>query len=179
MELIDRADHWKTAAKARRQESKLDSTEQRMEKLQIENHMLHEELDRAGQERRDVLSALERIGSPSRSARPHRLRRFLTLATAAGAAYVAGSKAGRERYEQIAGWVKRRSDTPGDWIVDTTDSVATKVRETTENINGVAQASADKVTNATDTLAEKADEIADKAQTTGTTGSARGKTKPA
>lgn len=46
---------------------------------------------------------LERV-SKSAHKKPHRFRRTLTLVVAAGAAYVMGAKAGRERFDQIDEW---------------------------------------------------------------------------
>ena len=43
--------------------------------------------------------------STTSSNKPHRIRMFLLMAITAGGAYVAGTKAGRERYKEMKAWL--------------------------------------------------------------------------
>lgn len=97
----------KDRAKNRMNESRLDKASTDNERLRAENQVLRGELDRAGKDRRRFLDALERVQATPRQPKKHRVRRVMTLALAAGGAYVAGTKAGRERYEQIRSWWER------------------------------------------------------------------------
>ena len=97
----------KDRAKNRMNESRLDKASTDNERLRAENQVLRGELDRAGKDRRRFLDALERAQATPRQPKKHRVRRVMTLALAAGGAYVAGTKAGRERYEQIRSWWDR------------------------------------------------------------------------
>jgi hypothetical protein len=97
----------KDRAKAKVNENRLDRTSSENDRLKAENEVLRTELDRAAQDRSKFLSALDAFQPETKKAKKHRIRRTMTLAVAAGGAYVAGAKAGRERYEQIRSWWER------------------------------------------------------------------------
>jgi G3E family GTPase len=82
-------------------EAKLESATERNERLRMKNELLSEELKQERVERDRILEALEKVGSQKKT---HRMRGFFMLSTAAAAAYVMGSKAGTERYEQLRSW---------------------------------------------------------------------------
>ena len=99
----------KDRAKARVNETRLDKTTTDNERLRAENVVLRNELDRATKDRTRFIDALERM-QPSPAPKRHRMRRVMTIAVAAAGAYVAGTKAGRERYEQIRSWWDQTRD---------------------------------------------------------------------
>jgi hypothetical protein len=101
MNVKDKAGKMTQMAAARMREAKLESATERNERLRMRNELLNEELKQERSERDRILEALEKVGSQKKT---HRLRGFFMLSTAAAAAYVMGSKAGTERYEQLRSW---------------------------------------------------------------------------
>ena len=101
MNVKDKAGKMTQMAAARMREAKLESATERNERLRMKNELLSEELKQERSERDRILEALEKVGSQKKT---HRLRGFFMLSTAAAAAYVMGSKAGTERYEQLRSW---------------------------------------------------------------------------
>ena len=101
MNVKDKAGKMTQMAAARMREAKLESATERNERLRMKNEVLNEELKQERAERDRILEALEKVGSPRKT---HRMRGFFLLSTAAAAAYVMGSKAGTERYEQLRSW---------------------------------------------------------------------------
>jgi G3E family GTPase len=101
MNVKDKAGKMTQIAAQRMREAKLESATERNERLRMKNEVLSEELKQERAERDRILEALEKVGSQKKS---HRMRGFFMLSTAAAAAYVMGSKAGTERYEQIRSW---------------------------------------------------------------------------
>jgi hypothetical protein len=75
------------------------------DRLRIENRALQEENRRERVELDRALDALERLTGKGERRRP--LGRVAVIAVAAGAAYVLGAKAGRERFDQISAWWAR------------------------------------------------------------------------
>ena len=73
-----------------------------IERLKVQNEALREELDRDRNRLSELLDTLGEATSPG--IKKHRIRRLITLTSAAGAAYVIGAKAGRQRYDQIRSW---------------------------------------------------------------------------
>ena len=112
MDLKERTMALTESVKNRRIEDRNDRMERDIERLRVENQALKEEIDRDRDRLSKVLGSLEsttvKAGSKS-----HRIRRLFTLTAAAGGAYVVGTKAGRERYEQIRQWwLKMRDRSP-------------------------------------------------------------------
>ena len=101
MNVKDKAGKMTQIAAQRMREAKLESATERNERLRMKNEVLSEELKQERAERDRILEALEKVGSHKKT---HRLRGFFMLSTAAAAAYVMGSKAGTERYEQLRSW---------------------------------------------------------------------------
>ena len=101
MNVKDKAGKMTQMAASRMREAKLESATERNERLRMKNEVLNEELKQERAERDRFLEALEKVGSPRKT---HRMRGFFLLSTAAAAAYVMGSKAGTERYEQLRSW---------------------------------------------------------------------------
>ena len=103
MKIMEKTDEMRDAVRRSRLEAKLERTKSELDELNDQNSTLRDQLDR---ER----TAVRQVTDAAREPKPHRVRRVLALAVAAGGAYVAGSAAGRERYEQIRGWFSRRAD---------------------------------------------------------------------
>jgi G3E family GTPase len=101
MNVKDKAGKMTQMAASRMREAKLESATERNERLRMKNELLSEELKQERSERDRILEALEKVGSQKKT---HRMRGFFMLSTAAAAAYVMGSKAGTERYEQLRSW---------------------------------------------------------------------------
>ena len=96
----------------------------RVEKLSRENDELRDavdelrvDLDEAEGRSKDTLAALSK-----NRRRPGRMK-WLVLA---GGAYVLGAKAGRARYEQIAGWFRSLSDSNGNGVTTSTTTMDVK-----------------------------------------------------
>jgi hypothetical protein len=101
MNVKDKAGKMTQLAASRVREAKLENATERNERLRMKNEVLSEELKQERAERDRILEALEKVGSAKKT---HRARGFFMLSAAAAAAYVMGSKAGHERYEQIRSW---------------------------------------------------------------------------
>jgi hypothetical protein len=111
MQLMDRTpSDVRDSLRRRRLEAKARGAEAGNEVLRSENRVLREQLMREH-------TALEMALTPRKKS--HRIRRVATLGVAAAGAYVAGTKAGRERYDQLRSWLSRR-DFPN---VDEADAI--------------------------------------------------------
>jgi hypothetical protein len=100
MQLMDRTpSHVRDSLRRRRLDAKVRNVEAGSEALRSENRVLREQLSREH-------AALE-MALTSRK-KPHRIRRLAALSVAAAGAYVAGTKAGRERYDQLRTWLSRK-----------------------------------------------------------------------
>jgi hypothetical protein len=155
MEIADRMGHMRDQMHGRRIEGKLDNSQQENLRLKTEARALHDQLRDDRSDLSKVLSAIERS-----NARPprHRLRRFVTLAAAAGGAYVMGAKAGRQRYDDIRdGW--RRMARNGrsrvqdmrnraDGVIDEAQSVGERMSDAGQLIGETARAVAEGPSNA-------------------------------
>jgi cell division septum initiation protein DivIVA len=92
----------------------------RVEKLSRENDELREAVDELREDLDDAQGrSRETLAALSKTRRPGRMK-WLVLA---GGAYVLGAKAGRARYEQIAGWARSVTKPNGNGTtVDVTDT---------------------------------------------------------
>jgi hypothetical protein len=106
MNIQERVRTMKDEAVTARLSSGLHRAERDRDRLEAENGALRARVSDAEDERSRLLDSLEamskRAGAPGR--KRHRLRGALVLMSAAGSAYVMGSKAGRERYDQLQRW---------------------------------------------------------------------------
>ena len=77
------------------------SMDWRQRRLQHKMEALHGELEREREARRALADAMGSIGG-----RTKRSRGFLRLVLIGGGAYILGTRAGRERYDQMVGWFR-------------------------------------------------------------------------
>ena len=109
MDLKERTMSLAESVKRRRSDERNDRMERDIERLRVENRTLKEEIDRDRDRLSKVLGLLEST-TAKRGSKPHRILRLFTLTAAAGSAYVVGTKAGRERYEEIRQWWPQMRD---------------------------------------------------------------------
>lgn len=162
MDLKSKATIVKDRARSKMNEARLDSARDVNDRLKTENSILKEELDRTRSERERALETLERFATPPKAkAKKHRVRRFLTLTTAAGAAYVVGAKAGRERYEQIRTWLDERMGRNGktDWQEGAQDMAY----RASDQVEEMGERASNRIQDIGDTAANKVDEASRKA----------------
>ena len=143
----------KERAKARVNETRLDKSGTDNERLRAQNEVLRTELDRAAKDRSRFLDAIEGLQPNTTAPKKHRLRRTMTLAIAAGGAYVAGTKAGRARYEQIRSWWDRTREKSNGIVPegfgDRASDITAEVKEQTAAVK-------DQVTDAAASVADTA-----------------------
>jgi regulator of replication initiation timing len=89
----------------RRAQKRLDTLEEENRKLQTENEALRKEFRESRSIQERVLKVLE--DRPVVEVKRRRGSLLRLLVVGAGA-YVLGTRAGRERYEQIVAWVRQR-----------------------------------------------------------------------
>jgi cell division septum initiation protein DivIVA len=102
MDLMDRANDRRRTHMRDRLEHKLDDALRDNVRLEQANDLLKAELERDDRERDHMWSAVE-TGMRGRR-RSGRVRRMIIVGAGIGAAYVAGTKAGRSRYDEIVAW---------------------------------------------------------------------------
>jgi hypothetical protein len=157
---MEKTDEMRDSVRRNRLESRLERTESDLTALKDENHVLRDQLD---QERATVRQVTEAVSEQ----KPHRVRRVFTLVMAAGGAYVAGSAAGRERYEQIRSWFKRRSDegwaAPSemrDRAAETVADAGVKAERATDRAGSAVKDAATRAGEAAKTAATRAGSVA-------------------
>jgi hypothetical protein len=102
------------------------SMDWRQRRLQHKLDALHDELDREREARRALTDAM---GGKSRGTRGRGIVRVLLIG---GGAYILGTRAGRERYDQMTGWirdVRDRAKTTGKAVQDEAVQTASQVRD--------------------------------------------------
>ena len=101
------------------------SMDWRQRRLQHKVEALHDELDREREARRALTEAMS---GKSRS----RSRGIVRILLIGGGAYVLGTRAGRERYDQMTGWIRGirdRAATTGKAVQDEAVQTAGQVRD--------------------------------------------------
>lgn len=102
------------------------SMDWRQRRLHQKVDSLQHELDREQEARRALADA---IGGKGRTKRSHGLLRLVVVG---GGAYILGTRAGRERFDQMAGWVRGvrdRAMTTARGVRDETAQAASQVRD--------------------------------------------------
>jgi hypothetical protein len=100
------ADHWRATHNVKRVE-RLDEENDR---LRTELRMTKSQLERERDRQQDVLDALNRASERKTKVTAKPRGGLLRLVIVGGTAYVFGTKAGRERYEQLRGWFSSMTD---------------------------------------------------------------------
>ena len=100
------ADHWRATHNVKRVE-RLDEENDR---LRTELRMTKSQLERERDRQQDVLDALNRASERKTKVTAKPRGGLLRLVIVGGTAYVFGTKAGRDRYEQIRAWASSMKD---------------------------------------------------------------------
>ena len=128
MDLKEKASALTESAKNRWTEDRNEKMARDIERLKVQNDALREEIDRDRSRLSELLDTLGDATSPR--VKKHRIRRLITLTSAAGAAYVIGAKAGRQRYDQIRSWFgDMRGKGEQMWESDTVQTGIANVQE--------------------------------------------------
>jgi len=136
-------DHWRAAHNGKRVE-RLDEENDR---LRTELRMTKSQLERERDRQQDVLDALNRASERKTKVTAKPRGGLLRLVIVGGTAYVFGTKAGRDRYEQIRSWFSSMKDRLTDPLarVDTTSPgigpkpnplTESGIRPKTSDVNG-------------------------------------------
>jgi len=107
------ADQWRAARNVKRVE-RLDEENDR---LRAELRMTRSQLEREHEREQDVLDALNRASERKTKVTAKPRGGLLRLVVVGGAAYIFGTKAGRDRYEQIRSWFFSTKDRLTDPLV--------------------------------------------------------------
>jgi hypothetical protein len=100
------ADRWRSTRTARR----ADRLDEENDRLRTELRMTRSQLERERDRQRSVLDALNRASERKTKVTAKPRGGFLRLILVGGAAYIFGTKAGRDRYEQIRSWSSSMKD---------------------------------------------------------------------
>jgi hypothetical protein len=108
--VADRVSDVTDRVQTRRLESKRESLDRDNERLRTELRTIRDELERERGARDELLHALKKQGNGTTmkadkvKVKTKRRGGFLRMLVVGGGAYILGTRAGRERYEQIKGW---------------------------------------------------------------------------
>ena len=102
--------------KAKGKHVRSEKLEESNEKLKRENTLLRQQVEEDGTNRDRMLALLDRMETTPRK---RKRRGWIRTLVVAGAAYVLGTRAGRERYEQIQrSWSRMLNRTPAGDVID-------------------------------------------------------------
>jgi hypothetical protein len=117
MRVADRVTDVADRVQTRRLETKRDTLDRDNERLRTELRITREELDRERGARDDLMGALKKgegtVKADKVKVKTKKRGGFLRLLIVGGGAYVLGTRAGRERYEQIKTWASDMKDRVG------------------------------------------------------------------
>ena len=123
------ADHWRATYNGKRVE-RLDEENDR---LRTELRMTKSQLEREREREQDVLDALNRASERKTKVTAKPRGGVLRLVIVGGTAYIFGTKAGRERYEQIRGWASSMKDRFADSVDTSSPGIGPKANPLTES----------------------------------------------
>ena len=109
------SDRWHSMRDAKR----VDRLSDENDHLRTELRMTRTQLDRERDRQQDVLDALNRASERKTKVTAKPRGGLIRLIVIGGVAYIFGTKAGHERYEQIRGWSSKMIDRLGERPVDT------------------------------------------------------------
>ena len=173
MDLMERANDRRRMYMRDRVEHKLDDAMRDNMRLEQANELLKQELEREDRERDQIWNALQ-TGMRGRR-RSGWFRRTLVLGAGVGAAYVAGSKAGRGRYEEIVSWWDRMRGRAGMMQDDMQRSMTSKASEMTDQLAGKIEQGASKTS---DKIEEGGYKAAESVRSSSPSSSTPGSTSP-
>jgi hypothetical protein len=133
------SDRWRSMRNAKR----VDRLDEENDRLRTELRMTKSQLERERDRQHDVLDALNRASERKTKVTAKPRGGLLRLVLVGGTAYIFGTKAGRERYEQIRSWsssMKDRLTEPHDPVDASSPGIGPKPNPLTEN--GVRTSSA-------------------------------------
>lgn len=156
MDLMDRANERRRLYMRDRVEHKLDEALRDNVRLEQANELLKQELERDDRERDHIWSAVE-TGMRGRR-RSGWFRRTLFLGAGIGAAYVAGAKAGRGRYEEILSWWDRMRGRATQMQGEMQRSMSDKASEMSDQLAGKIEQGTNKTSDAIEESGHKAAE---------------------
>lgn len=100
------ADHWRATHSAKR----IERLDEENDRLRTELRVTTSQLERERERQQDVLDALKRASERKTKVTAKPRGGLLRLVIVGGTAYVFGTKAGRDRYEQIRTWFSSMKD---------------------------------------------------------------------
>jgi hypothetical protein len=106
MKMSQMSDRWHSMRNAKR----VDRLDEENDRLRTELRMTKSELEREREREQNVLDALNRASERKTTVTAKPRGGLLRLIVVGGAAYIFGTKAGRERYEQIRAWAASTKD---------------------------------------------------------------------
>ena len=106
-------------------DARMDNLARENDELKMENDLLRDELDGDRKTRDRMMSLLDRLDV---EARPKRRIGLFRLVVIGGAAYVLGTKAGRQRYDQLRAWwqkaMSRTTEATQSWSNSASQSIS-------------------------------------------------------
>jgi hypothetical protein len=121
MNMGQMSDRWQLVRNAKR----VDRLDEENGRLRTELRMTRSELEREREREQSLLDALNRASERKTKVTANPRGGLLRLIVVVGAAYIFGTKAGRERYDQISAWAvstKRRLTARSQGLVDLSDA---------------------------------------------------------
>jgi F0F1-type ATP synthase membrane subunit b/b' len=152
MDLMERTNERRRTFMKDRLEHKLDDAMRDRVRLEEANDRLQAELERDAKERDQMWAALEKGMRPQTS----RLRRLMVLGVGAGAAYVVGAKAGRERYDQIMAWLDRTRGRATELQTDAQRAVSQQAEKVTGQIANRVESTTARTSDAIESSGQRA-----------------------
>ena len=123
------ADQWRASHNAKR----IDRLDEENDRLRAELRMTRSQLEREREREQDVLDALNRASERKTKITAKPRAGLLRLVIVGGTAYVFGTKAGRDRYEQIRGWVSSMTDRFTNSVDTSSPGIGPKANPLTES----------------------------------------------
>jgi hypothetical protein len=123
------ADQWRASHNAKR----IDRLDEENDRLRGELRMTRSQLEREREREQDILDALNRASERKTKVTSKPRGGLLRLVIVGGTAYVFGTKAGRDRYDQIRGWVSSMKDRFTDSVDTTSPGTGPKANPLTES----------------------------------------------
>jgi hypothetical protein len=154
MDLMERVNDRRRVLVRDRIEHKLDDALRDNVRLEQANELLKAELEREDRERDHIWSAVETGMRGRRGSR--RVRRIIIFGAGVGTAYIAGSKAGRARYDEVVAWWDRVRGRATEMQDDVQRSVTAKATDVTNDLAGKIEHGAAKTSDAIEETGHRA-----------------------